>query len=104
MAVIVTKDIKRKRIMLGAFAALVLGSGLIIYFGIFSNRVTPSETDLPPESGESTGEVASFPQVSAPDFKVDILADERFKNLQSSPGVPLEVATNTAGKINPFSE
>ena len=98
MAVIVTKEIKRKRITLGVLAALVLASLLILYFGIFTGRV-PEATVLPmSETGPS--EVLGNSQVS--DIKIKILEDERFKILKSPPGVPLN--TNTTGKSNPFSD
>ena len=94
MAVVVTKDIKRRRLFLAVFAVLVLAAALIIYFGIF-NKNTPLSAVLPLENP-----VANGSQVS--DLKVKILEDERFKNLLSPPGVPLK--TETTGKSNPFSD
>ena len=94
MAVVVTKDIRRKQLLLAAFAALVLTSASIIYFGMFKESA-PSSAVLPLENP-----VVSGSQVS--DLKVKILEDERFKNLLSPPGVPLK--TETTGKSNPFSD
>ncbi|MBI2454376.1 MAG: hypothetical protein HYV54_02295 [Parcubacteria group bacterium] len=95
MSVVVTKEIKKKRIMLAILGALILASVLILYFGFFSGGL-PS-TVLPEESS-----VAPLGNGMVSDLNVKILEDERFKNLASPPGVP--VATSTTGKKNPFSD
>lgn len=96
MAVIITKEIRKKRILLGVFGALVLASVLILYFGFFGNQQS-LDTVLPPE-----GSVSPAAGQTVSDLDVGILEDERFKNLVSPPGVP--VATSTTGKKNPFSD
>ena len=93
MAVIVTKDIKRKRLFLTVFVALVLASAVIIYLGVFSKGSQPNIV-LPPENLVGNNQVS--------DLKVKILEDERFRNLLPPPGVPLK--TETTGKSNPFSD
>ena len=93
MAVIVTKDIKRKRLFLTVFVALVLASAVIIYLGVF-NKVSQPNIVLPPENLVGNNQVS--------DLKVKILEDERFRNLLPPPGVPLK--TETTGKSNPFSD
>lgn len=94
MAIVITKEIKKKRILLGAALALLVASFLIIYFGLFY------EPKVPAVSSSSNLEVAAGQKV--PDLNVDIFNDERFKILKSPPGVP--IATDTPGKINPFSD
>ena len=93
MAVVITKEIKKKRTLLAVFAGLVLVSLVILYYG-FLKKDSPS-SDL--SSGTS---YKSSQPVS--DLNVKILEDQRFKNLQTPPGVPLN--TNTTGKSNPFSD
>lgn len=99
MAVIATKEIKKRRMLLTVFAALVATSGLVLYFGLFGGST-------PPLPSEPSGDNASLPpadlQSEVPRLEVGILEDERFKNLQWPPGLPL--ATTTAGKANPFSD
>ena len=97
MAVIVTKEIKKKRILIGLFAILVLVIFGILYFGIFRYSVPLSVEQTQGQAGSGA---TAADQVS--DLKVKILEDERFKNLQSPPGVPLN--TETTGKGNPFSD
>ena len=97
MAVIVTKEIKKKRILLGIFAVLVLVTFGILYFGIFK-RSAPASVEQFQRSVSSSATASD--QIS--DLKVKILEDERFKNLQAPPGVPLN--TQTTGKSNPFSD
>lgn len=105
MSVVVTKEIKRKRMLLLVFLALVLASFGILYFGIFKTNTPP-----PPQSQQKSNIVESdtadvsnkavSEQVS--DLKVKILEDIRFQDLQSPPGVP--ISTQTTGKSNPFSD
>ncbi|MEK9174612.1 MAG: hypothetical protein AAB725_01425 [Patescibacteria group bacterium] len=97
MAVIVTKEIKKKRILMGVFFVLVLSSGLVLYFGFLHKGSPPPAVVAPvtPAAG-----VAATSQVS--DLKVKILEDDRFKNLELPPGVPIK--TETTGKSNPFSD
>lgn len=99
MAVIVTKEIKKKRILLAVFAGLVLASLGILYFGYFG-----ASSPLPqPEQSQGTTNVSSASvsdQVS--DLNVKVLEDSRFQNLQTPPGVPINV--QTTGKSNPFSD
>ncbi len=93
MAVIVTKDIKRKRLFLAVFVVLVLTSAIIIYLGIFKESSQPNIV-LPPENLVNSNQVS--------DLKIKILEDDRFRNLLPPPGVPLK--TETTGKSNPFSD
>lgn len=102
MAVVVTKEIKKKRMLFGVFAALVLASVAIIYFGIFG-KVRPEALPLAVSDITAPGEGSAAAGADpVADLKIKILEDERFKELQSSPGVPLK--TGTTGKRNPFSE
>lgn len=94
MAVVVTKDIKRKRMFLAVFAVLVLAAALIIYFGIFKKSAPPSAVAPSPSSAVNGSQIS--------DLKVKILEDDRFRNLLPPPGVPLK--TETTGKNNPFSD
>ncbi len=97
MAVVITKEIKKKRILLVIFMALVLASAAILYFGIFSGgETTPAVAQPSP----TIGGPAVAGQIS--DLKIKILEDDRFRNLQPPPGVPLK--TETTGKSNPFSD
>ncbi|MDP3764292.1 MAG: hypothetical protein Q8Q95_01585 [bacterium] len=100
MAVIVTKEIKKKRILLAVFGVLVLVSFGILYFGFFGS------SSPPPVQPEQSAVVAGTPSATVADqvsdLKVKILEDERFKSLQIPPGVPIE--TQTTGKSNPFSD
>ncbi|MBI2052051.1 MAG: hypothetical protein HYT38_00015 [Candidatus Sungbacteria bacterium] len=93
MAVVVTKDIKRKRLFLAVFVVLVLTSAIIIYLGIFKESSQPNIV-LPPENLVNSNQVS--------DLKIKILEDDRFRNLLPPPGVPLK--TETTGKSNPFSD
>ena len=101
MAVVITKEIRKKRILIAAFAVLVLLSLSILYFGgvIGGGSQAPSvepSQEIPVATG--SGEV----KIPISDAKLKILEDERFKILQSPPGVP--VKTDTTGKANPFSD
>ncbi|MBI4118783.1 MAG: hypothetical protein HY452_00790 [Parcubacteria group bacterium] len=93
MAVVVTKDIKRKRLFLAVFVVLVLTSAIIIYLGIFKESSQPNIV-LPSENLVNSNQVS--------DLKIKILEDDRFRNLLPPPGVPLK--TETTGKSNPFSD
>ena len=99
MPVVVTKEIKKKRKLLAIFAVSMLVTGLVLYFGMFRDSA-------PSVSSEPVADDVGLPPVDlgseVPRLEVRILDDERFKNLQPSPGLP--VATTTAGKANPFSD
>lgn len=98
MAVVVTKEIKRKRILLGVFGLLIVASLAIIYFGIFSKSSPAVSSQLP-----ATATVTAVaPGGKVADLNVQVLEDSRFKELQPPPGVP--VKTETTGKSNPFSD
>jgi|SRR3989338_3940340 len=106
MPVIVTKEIKKKRILMAALAILVIAIFSVLYFGgVIGKDSQPAPVE--PAVGQSavvplaegTGQEIQTP---ISDAKLKILEDERFKNLQSPPGVP--VKTDTTGKSNPFSE
>ncbi|MDP3800148.1 MAG: hypothetical protein Q8Q90_01865 [bacterium] len=101
MAVILTKEIKKKRLLLAVFGALVVVSLGILYFGGYFGSSTPAP--IQPGQGSpvaTTPGAAVVDQVS--DLKVKILEDIRFQNLQMPPGVPIEM--QTTGKSNPFSD
>lgn len=93
MAVVITKEIKKKRTLLAVFVGLVLVSLVILYYG-FLKKNSPSSSLSSPTSYKSSQSVS--------DLNVKILEDQRFKNLQTPPGVPLK--TDTTGKSNPFSD
>lgn len=99
MAVVVTKEIKKKRKLLAVFAVSMLITGLVLYFGMFRDSA-------PPVSDEPVADDMDSPPVDSgsevPRLELRVLEDERFKNLQPPPGLP--VATTTAGKENPFSD
>lgn len=105
MAVVVTKEIKKKRMLLLIFLALVLVTFGILYFGgVFSGGSTP-----PPQVAQQPNPIVGTANVSdttvseqVSDLKVKILEDIRFQGLQSPPGVPID--TQTTGKSNPFSD
>lgn len=99
MSIVVTKEIKRRRLFLAVFAVLVSASAALVYFGIFKKN-TQYNVILPLENPANGDNPTNNNQVS--DLKVKILEDERFKNLLSPPGVPLK--TETTGKSNPFSD
>lgn len=94
MAVVATKEIKRKQLFLTVFIVLVLASAVIIYLGIFKKSAPPSVVAPLPSSAVSGSQIS--------DLKVKILEDDRFRNLLPPPGVPLK--TETTGKSNPFSD
>lgn len=96
MAIVITKEIKRKRILLAVAGGMLLVAFLIIYFGIFYKPGVPAMDVLAPVSGVT----GSKSEVS--DINVSIFEDQRFKDLQTPPGVP--IATDTPGKANPFSD
>ena len=96
MAIIITKEIKKKRILLAVAGVMLLTAFLIIYFGIFYNPSVPAVDVLVPASGVT----GSKSEIS--DINVGIFEDQRFKDLQIPPGVP--IATDTPGKANPFSD
>lgn len=98
MAIIVTKEIKRKRTLLVVFGVLVLASGAILYFGFLGTGGSLPAGVTTPAPIDSNTAVAG--QVS--DLKIKILEDDRFKKLEPPPGVPLK--TETTGKSNPFSD
>ncbi len=101
MAVIVTKEIKKKRLLLAVFGFLVVVSLGILYFGGYFGSSTPPPPVQAQQGGTATTPVAAVSdQVS--DLKVKILEDVRFQNLQVPPGVPIEI--QTTGKSNPFSD
>jgi len=93
MAVIITKEIRRRRLLLIIAGGLLAAALLIIYFGLFY-QPSPS-TDLTPLPGGGTVQQPA-------DINIGIFDDARFKDLQSPPGVP--IATDTPGKVNPFSD
>ena len=95
MAVVITKDIKKKRFQLAIAVSLILVAFLIIYLGFFrttSPKIGPAEV---------ANQNPSAPEVS--DINIKIFDDARFKSLQNSPGVPLATTTES-GKLNPFSD
>ncbi len=99
MSVIVTKQIKKKRILIAALAVLIIATFTILYLGGVIGGSSPTTSVELPSSVTETGQEV---QVPISDAKLKILEDERFKNLQNSPGVPLN--TDTTGKSNPFSD
>ncbi len=90
MAVILTKEIKRRRLLLALAGVLLLVALLIIYFGLFY------------QPGSSANPAGTGTVQQPADINIGIFDDIRFKNLQSPPGVP--IATDTPGKANPFSD
>ncbi|MBI4119935.1 MAG: hypothetical protein HY454_00530 [Parcubacteria group bacterium] len=101
MPVVVTKEIKKKRKLLAIFAVSMLASGLVLYFGLFRQAASPTPPDEPAaaEAGLPPAGLGS----EVPRLELRLLEDERFKNLQPPPGLPL-ATTTTAGKENPFSD
>lgn len=103
MSVIVTKEIKKKRMLLLVFLVLVLASFGVLYFGgFFKKSLVPSpQAQQPAVTGAvNVSNKAVSEQVS--DLKIKILEDVRFQGLQPPPGVP--ISTQTTGKSNPFSD
>jgi hypothetical protein len=102
MPVIVTKQIKKKRILIAAFAVLIIATLAILYFGgVIGGGSLPISVGLPVSDSSITGDGQEI-KVPISDAKLKILEDERFTNLQNSPGVP--ISTETTGKSNPFSD
>ncbi|MEK7564630.1 MAG: hypothetical protein AAB394_01090 [Patescibacteria group bacterium] len=99
MAVVVTKEIKKKRILVLVFSALVLATFSILYFGFFRKSSPP-----PPQIKDSgmASVIGTTVSEQVSDLKVKILEDIRFQGLQPPPGVPIN--TQTTGKSNPFSD
>ncbi len=100
MAVIITKEIKKRRILLAASAVLLAVMALVLFLGLNENT---SEQTVPVSVGDS--EVAMPQPVSdsaVSDLKVEVFEDERFKILKDPPGLPVE--SKTTGKSNPFSD
>lgn len=99
MAVIITKEIRRRRALLIASGALLIVMALVLFLGL--NKNTPSsEVPASVENPEILTPPASDSGVS--DLKVGVFEDERFKALQDPPGLPVE--SKTTGKLNPFSD
>lgn len=99
MAVVITKEIKKKRILISVFSVLVLTTFGILYFGFFKKSSSP-----PPQLKDSgvASVVGTTVSEQVSDLKIKILEDIRFQGLQSPPGVPIN--TQTTGKSNPFSD
>ena len=100
MAVVITKEIRKKRMLIAAFAVLVLAAFAILYFGGVIGGGRQIQT-AGPDQNISSGPAEQV-KVPISDAKLKILEDERFKILQNPPGVP--VKTDTTGKVNPFSD
>ena len=99
MAVIITKEIKKRRILLVASAILLVVTALVLFLGL-------NETSAPTISTNVESSEVSMPQPSSDsgvsDLKVGVFEDERFKILKDPPGLPVE--SKTTGKSNPFSD
>ena len=73
MAIVITKEIKRKRILLGVALAFLVASFLIIYFGLFYKPNVPAIS-----SSSNLKVAATAAGQKIPDLNVDIFSDERF--------------------------
>lgn len=101
MPVIVTREIKKKRMLIAVFAALILAALAILYFGGVLGGSSPTSSV---EVSNAPGGAANQAELKTPisDAQLKILEDARFTDLQSPPGVPIK--TDTTGKSNPFSD
>lgn len=103
MAVVATKEIKKKRMLIIVFSALVVGTFVILYYGgVFGKKsvtvpvTQPSQNQISPESFKEQPESATF------ELKIGIFEDAQFKALQKVQ-IPTQ-ASATPGKANPFSD
>jgi hypothetical protein len=103
MSVIVTKEVKKKRILLAIFAVSIIATFFVLYFGGMLGGGSPVvlENDML-QSGFIFGETEQEINVPISDIRLKILDDERFTSLQDPPGVP--VSAETTGNRNPFSD
>lgn len=100
MAVILTKEEKKKRIMISVIAVSIIGTFSVLYFGGIIGGGPKYITDMPEIlPGEDSGKyLGSFSY----DIDVKIFDDERFKSLMDPLTIP--ISTTTDGNRNPFSE
>lgn len=105
MPVIVTKEVKKKRILLAISVVSIVAAFFVLYFGgivgIGGGSPAVLENEML-ELGFIFGETEQGINVPISDERLKILDDERFTSLQDPPGVP--VSAETTGNRNPFSD